>query len=193
MKARLTVVVLVICCAACSQESNENASAVSVSSPTVDAVDSLDVATSNTAMNFVSSVCGGAKEYVHIHDVTLIGPGDTGFSVFGYGKSIYTVPTGKRLIVETISPSASDVEGVNYDVTLRPSDSAGGLNFALETKGVYAAGTIPEKGRDALTVAATLVIGEGVDLVYQMIRDVTESTESAGTSITVVGYLENCP
>jgi len=37
------------------------------------------------------------------------------------------------------------------------------------------------------------VVNPEVDLVYQMIRDVATSTEVAGTSITVVGYLEDAP
>lgn len=161
--------------------------------PRVRIANTPGVVVSNAPANPVPVAEVSRRDYVHIHDVTLISVGDDGFSVFGFGKTIYTVPAGKRLIVETVSPFVSDIQGVNYDVTLRPNDSAGGLNFALVTKGVYAAGSIPEKGRDSTTVSAKLVVGPETDLVYQMIRDVTSSPEVAGTSITVVGYLEDAP
>jgi hypothetical protein len=164
-----------------------------VNEPSVQIANTPDVVIRNAPANAVPVQEVGAKDYVHIHDVTLIPVGDDGFGIFGFGKTIYTVPAGKRLIVETVSPFVSDIKGVNFDVNLRPNDSAGGLNFALQTKGVYRAGSIPEKGRDSTTVSAKLVVNPEVDLVYQMIRDVATSPEVAGTSITVVGYLEDAP
>lgn len=135
----------------------------------------------------------GAKQRVQIYDVTLIEPGDNGFDVFGFGKPIYTVPTGKRLIVETVSVAATDDEGVNYKVSLN-GYPVGTLYFLLTTKGAFA-DPIIQKGRAALTTPATLIVnpvGNAV-LTYQAIRDVTTATYTAGVAITVVGYLEDVP
>lgn len=132
-------------------------------------------------------------EHIQIHDVSHIAEGDIGISVFGTaGKPIFTVPIGKTLVVETVSPEVSDIKGVNFSVSLRGSNGAD-LNFLLTTKGVFQAGSIPEKGRDAVTVSAKLIVNSGEELKYQFIRDVTTSKEVAGVSITVVGFLEDVP
>lgn len=129
------------------------------------------------------------KEKIQIHDVTLIAAGDTGFGVFGYGKSIYTVPEGKRLLLETVVFSASDDygPGVNYSAKVAESN-VGGLRTVMTTKGRFSPNN---DGRAAQTISAGLVVNAGEELTYQFIRDV--SSAGAGTSITVVGTLEDMP
>ena len=88
------------------------------------------------------------------------------------------MPAGKRLIVETVSALASDIEGVNYH--LRLSARAAGapdLSFLLTTKGVFHAATIPEKGRAAVTASATFIVEPEDELTYRFVRDVTTSPE----------------
>jgi len=97
------------------------------------------------------------------------------------------VPAGKRLIVETVSALASDIEGVNYH--LRLSARAAGapdLSFLLTTKGVFHAATIPEKGRAAVTASATFIVEPEDELTYRFVSDVTTSPEALGLGISLV-------
>ena len=122
----------------------------------------------------VEVIAKPVKERVQIHDVQLIQHGDDGFGAFGFGKPIFTVPEGKRLIVETVSVGVRNEGVVNYTVNIHTSGVPAFLRFLLTTKGTFPAGAAPSVGYNATTVAATLIVPSGQNLLYQGIRD--EST-----------------
>lgn len=136
-------------------------------------------------------------ERIQLYHVSFLDKGFHGFENLNYGDVIYTVPEGYRLIVETVSVSAHDAAGVNYSIVVRGNGGGsltadtGTIVFMLTTKGAF-----PEpfsahiKGIDAKTVAATLIVYPGKDLVFQPIRDDATFDAVATPSITVVGHIE---